>query len=148
MDTPRIDRFATSPPVDLAHRKADRAERGPQSRPTDPHASSGPESAPQNRGVAHEQGLDSRSSATRPGPTEDRERSALVREAADELQTELDTLGAHSLRITYEEDAERFVVSVVDSETQEVIRQIPPEALLEARRQLEELRGLLFDDHS
>ena len=73
---------------------------------------------------------------------------ALLRDVAEELQDELQALGKHSLRITYAEDVNRFVVSVVDSETQEVIRQLPPEALLEAQRQLDELRGLLFDNHS
>jgi flagellar protein FlaG len=39
----------------------------------------------------------------------------------------------------------RTIVRVVDTRTQEVIRQIPSEDMLRLRRALESLRGLLFD---
>jgi flagellar protein FlaG len=71
-----------------------------------------------------------------------------LRETAEELKSELAALGRHSLDISFEEENRRYVVQIRDSESGELIRQIPPEHLLEASRRLNELRGLLFDDWS
>jgi len=71
-----------------------------------------------------------------------------LRATADELKSELKALGRHSLDISFEEENRRYVVRIRDTESGELIRQIPPEDLLEASRRLNELRGLLFDDRS
>lgn len=50
-----------------------------------------------------------------------------------------------SLHFQVENKTGDTVVQVVNKDTGEVIRQIPPEALLKARQKLEELRGVLFE---
>lgn len=140
MDITRIDPVATAPP-----REATPTRRA---RPMAETASSanGPERAPTSTTAPEINGSAADPANPRDPHVHEERPSALLHDVARELQEEMHALGKHSLKITYAEDADRFVVSVVDSETQEVIRQIPPEALLEARRQLDELRGLLFDD--
>ncbi len=71
-----------------------------------------------------------------------------LRDAAASVESELKSISNHSLEIRFEEEDRRFVVRILDGESGEVVREIPPEALLEANRQLADLRGLLFDDRS
>ncbi len=49
-----------------------------------------------------------------------------------------------NLEFTIDETTGRTVVTVVDSDTDEVIRQIPPEDVLNIARNLHDLRGILF----
>ena len=78
----------------------------------------------------------------------DPDAQAALEQAAEELQGEFHAMGSHSLSIEFAEEEGRFIVKVLDRESGEVIRQLPPEDLLEANRQLSALRGLLFDDRS
>jgi flagellar protein FlaG len=138
MDITRIDLVTTAPTREATFTRPARPEA------TSAPSANGPERAPTTSGDINGRAADPAN--TRDPHVQEERPSALLRDVAREFQEEMHALGKHSLKITYAEDADRFVVSVVDSETQEVIRQIPPEALLEARRQLDELRGLLFDD--
>ena len=52
--------------------------------------------------------------------------------------------GIYSVRFE-NNDSDQLVVKVVDSETNEVIRQIPPEELMQLTKHLNELRGNLVD---
>lgn len=52
--------------------------------------------------------------------------------------------GTYSVRFE-NNDAQKLIVKVVDAKTDEVIRQIPPEELMELTKQLNELRGNLVD---
>lgn len=52
--------------------------------------------------------------------------------------------GIYSVRFE-NNDADQLVVKVVDSETNEVIRQIPPEELMQLTKHLNELRGNIVD---
>jgi len=52
--------------------------------------------------------------------------------------------GAYSVRFE-NNDAQQLIVKVVDSKTNEVIRQIPPEELMELTKHLNELQGNLVD---
>ena len=65
----------------------------------------------------------------------------------EELLSQIKSLtegGIYSVR--FENNAEQqLIVKVVDSKTDEVIRQIPPEELMELTKQLNELRGNLVD---
>jgi len=72
---------------------------------------------------------------------------ALLR-ATEELERRLAAIERHQLDIRYSEEDQRYVVRVLDRESGDVVREIPPERLLEASRQLNELRGLLFDERS
>ena len=48
------------------------------------------------------------------------------------------------LNFSLDEDTQRVIVSVVDSETDEVVRQVPPEEMLRLAARLNEFRGTLF----
>jgi len=52
------------------------------------------------------------------------------------------------LRILIDESTGRVVTQIVDSETNEVVRQLPPEALLDVARRVADLVGLLLDEES
>jgi flagellar protein FlaG len=52
------------------------------------------------------------------------------------------------LRFSIDEDSGHTVITVLDSETEEVIRQIPAEEVLAIARNLEAMKGLLFDDQA
>jgi flagellar protein FlaG len=51
-----------------------------------------------------------------------------------------------SLAFQVDEASNRFIVNVADISTGELIRQIPGEAVLRIARQLESLKGIIFDD--
>ena len=50
--------------------------------------------------------------------------------------------------ISKDEDLNRFIVKIADKASGEIVREIPPEALLRFARHLEELKGLLFDQRT
>lgn len=62
----------------------------------------------------------------------------------DEVQSHLDNLNIQ-LHFQLDDRTGEPVVQVLDPASGDVIRQIPPEELLEIRGKLEELRGILFD---
>ena len=49
------------------------------------------------------------------------------------------------IHLEVEEDLNMMIVKVIDSETDEVIRQIPPEELVELSKNARDLKGLLID---
>lgn len=49
-------------------------------------------------------------------------------------------------KITIDEELDRFVVQVTDKQTGEVVREIPGEAILKIARNIENLKGLLYDN--
>jgi len=53
--------------------------------------------------------------------------------------------GLYSVRFEQERDLNELIVKVVDQETEEVIRQIPPEELIELAKRLRELSGNIVD---
>lgn len=65
-------------------------------------------------------------------------------ETAAKVQDYLQDLNI-SLNFQVEDKTGQMVVQVVNRDTGEVIRQIPPESLVKARQKLEELRGVLFE---
>ncbi|MBD3297476.1 MAG: hypothetical protein GF341_02395 [candidate division Zixibacteria bacterium] len=50
-----------------------------------------------------------------------------------------------TVRYRIDDNTNDLVISLVNSDTDEVIRQMPPEAILKMRQRLEELLGVLFD---
>lgn len=56
--------------------------------------------------------------------------------------------GAYSVRFENDQKTNEMVVKVVDSKTDEVLRQIPPESLLGLRASLEELSGNIVNTQS
>lgn len=51
-----------------------------------------------------------------------------------------------TLAFQVDETSKRFIVNVADISTGELIRQIPGDAVLRIARQLESLKGIIFDD--
>ncbi len=49
--------------------------------------------------------------------------------------------GAYSVRFEKDDDIGELIVKVIDQQTDEVIRQIPPEELVNLSKHLQELRG-------
>ncbi|NPA49431.1 MAG: flagellar protein FlaG [Thermodesulfobacteria bacterium] len=68
-------------------------------------------------------------------------------EAKDVVLTVQEELAKLNVRLVFnvDEETKEVVVKVVNPETDEVIRQIPPEELLEIRKRLDEIMGILFD---
>lgn len=62
----------------------------------------------------------------------------------EELLSQIKSLtedGLYSVRFENDQEAQEMVVKVVDPKTDEVIRQIPPEELLNLTQRLNDLRG-------
>lgn len=78
-------------------------------------------------------------SATEAAPTPDQ-----VKEAVNAIQRHI---GKSSTNVTFalDESSGRTIVSVVDTETREVIRQMPTEEVLQIARALGRLQGMLFN---
>lgn len=75
-----------------------------------------------------------RADETNPG-----ELSAAVQQINDFVQ-----VIKRNLQFSVDDSSGRIIITVTDSETDEVIREIPPEDLLSVARNLEEVKGLLF----
>ncbi len=51
-----------------------------------------------------------------------------------------------ALQFIKDKDSDRIVIMIKDLKTDEVIRQIPSEAMLKLSKQLEQLQGILFEE--
>ena len=78
----------------------------------------------------------------REGLTE--EESKAVREVAEQTQAFLDDLNIRFDFEVYEETGD-MIVRIFNRATEELIREIPPEGLLELHKKIVDLRGILFD---
>ena len=56
------------------------------------------------------------------------------------------TLRNTAASISRDEELNRYLVTIRDKESGEVVREIPDEALIKFARNLQELRGILFDE--
>ena len=71
-----------------------------------------------------------------------------TREQVEELTKVLNDnadLSKIALQFRVDEDVDRIVVSVFDRNTETVIRQVPPEEVLDFAKSLNQMVGLLFD---
>ena len=82
-------------------------------------------------------------SASPPGSTPPPEPER-VRQAVDQIQRAV-PLVAQNLQFLVEKATGKTIVRVVDSQTREVIRQIPTEEVLSIARALDRMQGLLFN---
>ena len=69
----------------------------------------------------------------------------LIEKAVKNLKKKLSMLNTQ-LQIQIDKDTEMVVVKVIDKDTKEVIRQIPPEYVLKIAKYLDEIAGLLFNE--
>ncbi|HPT83789.1 MAG TPA: flagellar protein FlaG [Limnochordia bacterium] len=67
-----------------------------------------------------------------------------IEEAVEALNTSIEYIN-RVLRFTIHEDTQRVMVRVVDLETDEVIKEIPPEEVLDTVARIREMIGLLVD---
>lgn len=65
--------------------------------------------------------------------------------AANQLNKKFEMLNSQ-LKIEIDKDTGITVAKIVDKETKEVIRQIPPEVVLKIAKYLDEITGLLFNE--
>lgn len=68
-----------------------------------------------------------------------------LKESVSKINKTIQTL-ARDLQFTVDEDTQMNVVKVVDTQTKDVIRQIPSEEVLAIAKALDKLQGLLFKD--
>ncbi|MBK1674896.1 hypothetical protein CKO35_16710 [Ectothiorhodospira shaposhnikovii] len=73
--------------------------------------------------------------------------SRQVEDAVDRINDFIQTV-RRDLEFSVDEDTGRTVIKVFDSETEELIRQFPPDELLAIAAHLEEVRGLLFKERA
>ncbi|WP_456383097.1 flagellar protein FlaG [Persephonella sp.] len=69
----------------------------------------------------------------------------VLKEAINNLNKKLEMLNSQ-LKVETDEDTGMRVIKIVDKETNEVIRQIPPEVMLKIAKYLDEVAGLLFNE--
>ena len=65
-----------------------------------------------------------------------------------ELEDKLTTTSSKGLKFSVDEVLDKQIVSVVDKESGEILRQLPSEEIVRAARNIEYMRGILFDDLS
>ena len=70
--------------------------------------------------------------------------AAEIREAVAEINKAVKKVPT-SLDFSVDETSKRFIVSVTDTNTGEVIRKLPGDAVLRIAKQLESLKGVVFD---
>ena len=68
-----------------------------------------------------------------------------ITQAVQNIQGAVENL-AHNLRFSIDEDTGKTIIKVVDTHTDEVIRQFPTEQAIEIARTLDKVQGLLFND--
>ena len=98
-----------------------------------------PSGAVEQKPKARKENAEARSTPQAPA-----ERSR-IEEAATRVNEVL-SLANPELRIRVDDETERVVVKVVEQESGEVIRQIPPEELLELEKYLSSPKGLLLQE--
>ncbi len=67
-----------------------------------------------------------------------------IDETIESLQSHLSNLQT-TLDFSVNDNTDKLIVYVKDTETEEVIRQIPAEAIMELQEKMQELTGLLLD---
>ncbi|MBI5811024.1 MAG: flagellar protein FlaG [Deltaproteobacteria bacterium] len=104
----------------------------------------GPVAPPQP--IVKKGGTDVRLSNAKTGPGEEPTPDKIEKAAAD-VQRRLD-LTSTSLRLEVDSRSHQVIVKIIDSQTNEVIMQIPSEELLAIKDRLSELVGVLYDSKS
>ncbi|WP_187646976.1 flagellar protein FlaG [Nitrosophilus labii] len=69
----------------------------------------------------------------------------IIKKSIDELNKKMSMLNSQ-LKIEMDEDTGIQVVKIIDSESKEVIRQLPPDVVLKIAKYIDEVTGLLFNE--
>lgn len=75
----------------------------------------------------------------------DDETKAKVQEVVDKMNKMLE-VNQSAAKFKYHEGLERYYVTVVDSTTDEVLKEIPPRKLLDAFYEMQKLFGMIVDE--
>ncbi len=88
------------------------------------------------------------SSSGQNGDKGQKEQSASEKQIKDAISRANNTMKNHRTRceFSYHEETNRVSIKVMDKETEEVIREIPPEETLEMIERMWELAGILIDE--
>lgn len=76
-----------------------------------------------------------------------------LRKLTEEMHEAVEALNAALAKaptraiITHDDSLNRYIVRIADKASGEVVREIPSEAILKFARNLQELKGLMFDQH-
>jgi flagellar protein FlaG len=97
-----------------------------------------PQAAPVQREAAPALALVSAPSGATPAPKLEH-----IKAAVQEIQEFVDNVTTN-LQFSVDDRTGRIVVSVVDAETKQVVRQIPSEDVMKLARTLDRMQGLLF----
>ena len=68
-----------------------------------------------------------------------------LKEISESLNAEME-IRSKDLQFSVDEVTNRFLVTVLDKDSGQVIKQIPSDAILKVAHNLEALKGILFDD--
>ena len=68
-----------------------------------------------------------------------------LKEISESLNAEME-IRSRDLQFSVDELTNRFLVTVLDQDSGQVIKQIPSDAILKVAHNLEALKGILFDD--
>ena len=66
-------------------------------------------------------------------------------EAVEQLNSIAAEQSQHFLKFTYHKEAEQYYVKVIDSKTDQVIREIPSKEILDYFSEMKKFIGILFD---
>lgn len=71
-----------------------------------------------------------------------------LNEVVDAINSVEESLRIFTQKVNFsvDKDTGRFLIKVIDSESGDVIREIPPERVLKISQQIKEILGLLFDE--
>lgn len=73
------------------------------------------------------------------------ETKAKVQDAVNKMNEMLDVTNSAS-KFMYHEGLERYYVTVVDRETEEVVKEIPPKRILDAFYEMQKMLGMVVDE--
>ncbi|WP_107840322.1 flagellar protein FlaG [Metasolibacillus meyeri] len=75
----------------------------------------------------------------------DEEMKAKVQEAVEKMNKMLE-VNYSAAKFKYHEGLDRYYVTVVDKETEEVVKEIPPKKLLDAFYEMQKMFGMIIDE--
>jgi flagellar protein FlaG len=73
------------------------------------------------------------------------ETKAKVKEAVKKMNEMLE-INNNAAKFVYHEGLERYYVTVVNSQTEEVVKEIPPKKLLDAFYEMQKMLGMIVDE--
>ena len=95
---------------------------------------------------AVEDSQESKSSVAKQDDNRGEEESLSEKEQQRRMARLQDTLKNHNIEISYNEEVNRYAIKVLDSDSKEVVKEIPSEKTLEMFARMLEIEGLLVDE--